>query len=307
MRMQLGRGPSRVVAAVLAAGALITGCGGPDQAGAAVIVGSDVVPLESVQSQLQVALKKPGSLDALTAQGGGPADVARSIVGRAVIHDLLQRRAAAEGLAVSDAQVDTRLEESGGVDAALQSSIYDLPTLRSRVRDDLLATALAEKSIGGLSVTADLVAVTSEADAQRIAMLLAAGGPAADALFGDPQTSARGTAYDAVTSPEAAGTVLFGTPVGGVVAFQPNQRQSTWIVFRVTDRRTDAPFDQQAISAISSTQKTTIGERLLQPDADRIGVRVNPRYGVWDPIQLRVVAEDERAGTIMLPGGTTQG
>jgi hypothetical protein len=265
------------------------------------------VPLESVQSQLQVALSRPERLAQLTAQGGGPADVARSIVGRAVIHDLLQRRAAAEGITVSDAQIDTRIEESGGLDAALQSFIYDLPTLRARVRDDLLAMALADKSVGGLSVKADLVAATSKSDAQRTAALLAAGGPAADALFGNPQTSAKGTVYDAVTSPEAAGTVLFGTPVGGVVAFQPDQRQSTWIVFRVTDRRTDAPFDQQAVSAISSTQKATIGERLLQPDADRLGVRVNPRYGVWDPIQLRVVAQDQQAGTILLPGGTPQG
>ncbi len=108
--------------------------------------------------------------------------------------------------------------------------------------------------------------------------------------------------YDAVTSPDAAGTVLFGTPVGGVVAFQPDQRQSTWIVFKVTDRRTDAPFDQQAVSAISSTQKVTIGERLVQPDAERLGVRVNPRYGVWDPITLRVVAADMQAGMILPPG-----
>jgi hypothetical protein len=85
------------------------------------------------------------------------------------------------------------------------------------------------------------------------------------------------------------------------VAFQPDQRQSTWIVFKVTDRRTDAPFDQAAVSAISSTQLVTIGERLLQPDADRLGVRVNPRYGVWDPIQLRVVAADKSAGSILFP------
>ena len=124
---------SRVVATVLVAGALVAGCGGgPDQAGAAVIVDGDVVPLESVQSQLEVALSRPDRLAALTAQGGGPADVARSIVSREVIHDLLRRRAAAEGITVSDAQIDTRIEESGGVEAALQSSIYDLPTLRNR-------------------------------------------------------------------------------------------------------------------------------------------------------------------------------
>ena len=303
MRMRV----KRVVVAVLAAGVLVGGCGGPDQAGAAVIVDGNVVPLERVQSQLDTALSRPDRLAALTAQGGGPADVARSIVSREVIHDLLQRRAAAEGIAVSDAQVDARLAESGGVQAALDSSIYDLPALRSRVRDDLIAMALADKSVGGLSVTADLVAVMSRDDADRTAKTLAAGGPAADALFGNPQTSARGTVYDAVTAPDAAGTVLFGTPVGGVVAFQPDQRQSTWIVFKVTDRRTDAPFDQQAVSAISSTQKVAIGERLLQPDADRLGVRVNPRYGAWDPIQLRVVADDMQAGMILPPAGAAAG
>jgi hypothetical protein len=294
---------SRVVATVLVAGVLVAGCGGgPDQAGAAVIVDGDAVPLESVQSQLEVALSRPDRLAALTAQGGGPADVARSIVSREVIHDLLRRRAAAEGITVSDAQIDTRLDESGGVDAALQSSIYDLPTLRNRVHDDLIAMALADKSVGGLAVTADLVASTSRADAEAVAQKLSAGGPAADALFGNPETSARGTVYNAVTAPDAAGTVLFGTPVGGVVAFQPDQRQSTWIIFKVTDRRTDAPFDQQAVSSISSTQKVTIGERLLQPDAQQLGVRVNPRYGVWDPIQLRVVADDRQVGLILPPG-----
>jgi hypothetical protein len=302
VRMRVGR----VMVGVLAAGILIGGCGGPDQAGAAVIIDGDVVPLEAVQSQLETALSSPERVAALNAQGGGPADVARSIVGREVIHDLLQRRAGAEGITVSDAQVDTRIDESGGADAALASTIYDLPALRSRVRDDLIATALAERSVGGLTVTADLVAATSRAEAERTAQILQAGGPAAEALFGNPQTSARGSVYDAVSSPEAAGTVLFGTPVGGAVAFQPDQRQSTWIVFKVTDRRTDAPFDQAAINAISSSQKVTIGERLLQPDAQRLGVRVNPRYGVWDPITMRVVADDQPPGIILPPAGPSE-
>lgn len=303
MRMQVGR----LIAAVAVVGTVITGCGGPPQAGAAVIVNGEAVPLERVQAQLGVALSRTERMAALTAQGGGPADVARNIVSRVVLHDLLQRRATEEGIVVSDVQVDERIEEMGGVDAALRASIYDLPALRERVRDDLIAIALAERSVGGLSVTADLVAATSRTAAEDTARALAAGGPAADALFANPQTSARGTVYDAVTSPDAASTVLFGTPVGGIVTFQPDQRQSTWIVFRVTDRRTDAPFDPQAISAISSTQLVAIGERLLQPDAERLGVRVNPRYGVWDPIPLRVVADDWHTGTIMLPGASVEG
>jgi hypothetical protein len=95
--------------------------------------------------------------------------------------------------------------------------------------------------------------------------------------------------------------VLFGTPVGGVVSFQPNPQQASWIVFRVTDRRTDVQSPPDALSSLSRTDLTAIGQRLLQPVADEVGVRVNPRYGVWDPIRMQVVAEDERAGEVLLP------
>lgn len=303
VRKQVGR----VAVAVAVVGAVVSGCGGPGQAGAAVIVGSDVVPLEAVQSQIDVALSKPDQVAQLTAQGGGTPDIARSIVTREIIHELLARRAAAEGIGVTDAQVEAELAENGGAEAVLASSLYDPSTLRQRVRDDLIASELGRRSVGGLAVTADLVAATSKADADAKAELLAAGGPAADALFVDQQNSAKGTVYQAAAAPDAAGTVLFGTPVGGVVAFQPNPRQSTWIVLQVTDRRTDAPSDPQATSSISRSQLIAIGERQLQPTADEVGVRVNPRYGVWDPIQLRVVAADQQAGTIRPPAPASAG
>jgi hypothetical protein len=260
-----------------------------------------VVPLTTVQRQLDVALNKPDQLARLAAQGGGPADISRSIVTQQIVHDLVNRRAAAEGIAVTDTQIDARIAEAGGLAAALQGSVYDVPQLRERIRDDLLAAALADRLVAGLSVRADLLAASSRADAVTVAKTLSAGGPAADALFGNPQTSAKDMVYDAVTQPDAAGTVLFGTPVGGVVAFQPDQRQSTWIVFKVTDRRTDAKVDPAALSAISSTEKVLIGERMLQGDAARLGVTVNPRYGVWDPISMRVVPSDQPAGLIMPP------
>jgi hypothetical protein len=297
VRMQVGR----VIAAVAVVGAVVSGCGGPDQAGSAVIVGSDAVPLERVQSQLDVALAKTDQIAQLTAQGGTPADLARSIVTREVLHDLLARRAAAEGIVVTDQQVDAQLADNGGAEAIVDGSLYDMTTLRERVRDDLVAAQLAQRSVAGLSVTVDLVAATSRDEADAKARALAEGGPAADALFGDPRTSARATTVQAASAPSDAGTVLFGVPVGGVVAFQPNPQQSTWIVFRVTDRRTDAPSDPAAVSSISQSELITIGERLLQPTAEELGIRVNPRYGLWDPIQLRVVAQDQQAGTVLPP------
>jgi hypothetical protein len=302
VRKQVGR----VAAAVAVVGAMVSGCG-LDQAGSAVIVGNDAVPLGRVQSQLDVALGKTDQIAQLTAQGGTPADLSRSIVTREVLHDLLQRRAAEDGIVVTDAQVEAELAGSGGADAIVDGSLYDASTLRQRVRDDLTAAQLAQRAVGGLAVTVDLVAATSRADADAKAQTLASGGPAAAALFGDPRTSARGETVQAAAAPNDAATVLFGVPVGGVVAFQPNPQQSTWIVFKVTDRRTNAPSDPAAVSSISRSQLINIGERLLQPDAEALGVRVNPRYGVWDPIQLRVVADGQQAGMILQPPAAAAG
>jgi hypothetical protein len=292
----------RVAVAVVAAGAVATGCGsGPSQVGSAVIVGDNAVSLESVQSQLATALSKPDQVAQLKQQGGSEADVARGIVTQQVLHDLLGRQAAAQNIAVTEQQVDSELADNGGADQVLDSSLYDLATLRDRVRDNLIAAQLARNVVGGLSVTVDLVAATSQADADAKAATLAAGGPAADALFTNADTSAKGQVIQAVNYPDDAGTVLFGTPVGQVVVFQPSAQQAGWIVFRVVDRRTDVASPTDAVNNLSQQQLVTIGERTLQPVADQVGITVNPRYGVWDPIQMRIVGADERAGEILTP------
>ncbi|MFC5232691.1 SurA N-terminal domain-containing protein [Pseudonocardia zijingensis] len=297
VRMQVGR----VAAAVAVIGAVISGCGGPVQAGTAVFVGDEAVPIERVQTRLDAALEKKDLIAQITAQGGTTADLARSVVTRAVMHELLGRRAEEEGIVVTDAQVDAQIAENGGADALLDGSLYDLPALRERMRDDLVAAQLAQREVGGLAVTADLVGAASREDAEAAARALQAGGAEAEALFADPNTSARGRTFDAISSPENASTVLFGLPVGAVVAWQPNPQQSTWIIARITDRRTDAPSDPAAVSGISQAQLVAIGERLLQPTAEQVGIRVNPRYGVWDPVQLRIVGEDQLAGTVLPP------
>jgi hypothetical protein len=295
--MQVGR----VAAAVAVIGAVVSGCGGPIQAGTAVFVGDNAVPIERVQSQLDTALAKKDLIAQITAQGGTTADLARSIVTRAVLHDLLERRAAQDGIVVTDAQIDAYIAENGGIDALLDGSLFDQPTLRELVRDELIAAQVAQREVGGLVVTADLVAATSRADADSAAATLQAGGPQADALFDDPRTARRDQTFTAAASPENASTVLFGVPAGSVIAFQPNPGQSQWIVARITDRRTDAPSDPAALSGMSQSQLAAIGERLVQPTADAVGIRVNPRYGVWDPVQLRIVAEGQQAGSVLPP------
>jgi hypothetical protein len=295
----VGGAAVRAVAAVVLVGALVSGCGGPNQVRSAVIIGSTSVPIEQVQSRLDVALGKTGAVAQLAASGVGPPEIARDLVTRTVLHDLLTRTAAAERITVSEADIDSTLEQGGGAEAALDQTLYDLPALRERVRDRIIAARYAQKEVPGLTVTADLIAATSEDDAEQKARVVAAGGPAADALFAEnPDTSRRGMPYQAATSPEAAATVLFGLPPGRTAYFQPSP-QSGWIVLRVTDRRTEPNADQSAVASLGESDLATIGERLLQPLAEQVGVRVNPRYGVWDPISLRVVPTDQVDGAIL--------
>ena len=291
----------RALAVVATVGVVVSGCGaGPSQVGSAVIIGTTSVPLEQVQSRLDVALGKTDVVAQLASSGVGAPDIARDVVTGAVMHDLLARTAATEGITVSEADVDAALQESGGADAALSQSLYDLSAIRERVRDRLIAVKHAQRIVPGLTITADLVAANSRDDAAAKARVLATGGPEADALFAsNPETSRRNMSYQAVRSPEAASTVLFGLPVGRTAYFQPSPQQGGWIVLRVTDRQEDANADPSAAASLGDSDLAAIGDRLLQPLSEEVGVRVNPRFGVWDPVSMRVVAADQQGGAIL--------
>lgn len=298
MRRRVGR----VVAAVAVVGAVVSGCGGgPSQVGSAAIVGSEVVPLDQVQSRLGVALAQTDVVAELAGQGVGTPDIARDVVTQAVLHELSERAAAAEGITVTPVDVDAELVARGGAEAVLERSLFDLPVVRERLRDELIVQRLAARHVNGLAVTADILGVTSREEAAEAARILAGGGPGADALFAqNPQISRRNVEYRASTTPDVASTVVFGTPAGRTGYFQPSPGQSGWIVFRVVERRTDAPpVGPDAVDRIGKAELVKIGRRLLQPLAVELGVRVNPRYGAWNQVALRVLGEDQLTGAVL--------
>ncbi|MEJ3652442.1 hypothetical protein WEH80_05510 [Actinomycetes bacterium KLBMP 9759] len=307
MRMQVGR----VLGAVAVVGVVISGCGGPSQVGSAVIVGDHSVSLGQVQSKIDTALANTDAVAQIKQQGFGPADIARNIVTNEVLHDLLQRRAAADKIVVDDAAVDAFLATQGGPAAVRQLDPFaDLDGIRTRVRDDLIAAELGRRSVAGLAVTIDLVGAASRDDAEKVAKALFAGGPAAEQALNPPPAPdgsvpvQRGrTLVAAAIAPQLTPgdptDVLFGAPVGSVGMLQSGA-QSGWTVFRIADRRTDAPVDPAALTAIGQAQFAQLGHRQVQTLADAVGVKVNPRYGVWDPITLRVVPKDA-VGVLLLP------
>lgn len=304
MRRQVGR----VVAAVAVLGAVLGGCGGPSQAGSAVIIGSDAIPIDVVQDQIAVALgpDKAQVLDALNQGAGGgvgPQEVAREIVTSAVLHDLITRRAAEEGLAVSDVDVDAALAARGSPEEVEQASIYVPDVLRERTRDNLLAVALGARYVDRLGVAVDVTGFETEAEAMAAADVVAAGGPGADAVFTNapPDRVARQEAV-AAENPAAASLFFFGTAAGSAIVVPPEPGNELWTLFRIDERRTDLVAQgPSAVDRFGEQDLQQIGYRMLQEASTALGVRVNPRYGVWDPIELRVVDEDRTAGTIVPP------
>lgn len=305
-RQVVGGVAARVIVLAVVIGALVSGCGsGPSQVGAAAIVGQVAVPTSDVEQRLDDALSRTEIVDQLTAQGITTADITRDIVTQSVIHQLSVDAALRYGIVVTEADVDAELAALGGTDAVLERFLGDVDTARERVWDQLVAEKLAEQQINGLAVTVDIAGLASRSEAESVARLFAAGGPAADAYFAEnPDTSRRGYEYRASANPEVAVSAVFGTAVGGAGWFQPVPGQQSWIAFRVLDRRTDAPPvapEVDVVQQIGRAGLAEIGLRLLQPVADEVGVRVNPRYGVWDPVAMRVVGEEQLSGGLLPP------
>lgn len=304
MRIRMGR----LVASAVVVGAVVSGCGsGPSQVDSAVILGQDSISLTQMQDQLRTALGRTDMVQRITQQGGTTEQISRDVVTAAVMHQLLERAARTEGITVTEAQVAAETTALGGTEAVLGRTLFDEENLHDAVWDRLAATELGRKYADRLSVTVDVALTTTQAEAGAKARTVAAGGPAAEAVFDDRNTAARNQVLRVGQDPTLGATAAFGTPPGHVVAFEPSPGQAVWAVMRVTQRSTDAPpSEPSVVSSTDSDSLAAIGQRLVQPLSDQLAVAVNPRYGVWDPVQMRVVAPEERGG-VLLPVQTGRG
>jgi hypothetical protein len=295
VRSQVGR----VVAAVAVVGAMVGGCGsGPSQAGSAVIIGSGAIPLATVQDDIATALSPDKAGIAAEAGLTDPEAVARYVVSDAVRSDLLTRRAEQEGIVVTDEQVDAALATAEGGAAA--GSLYAEDRAREETRDQLTAVALGARYLDRLGVALQVAVLPTEDEAMATARALAEGGAVAEAaLAGLPPDSRQSLE---VTAAQALGQFPlypFGTAEGAVVVTRPAQEGLDYEVVRIVEQRDLPAAGPSAVDQVRVNQLAAFGYQLLQPDATALGVRVNPRYGVWDPLQMSVVAEGETIGTVV--------
>ncbi len=299
--------PGAVLAAAALALAVLAGCGtGPSQVGAAAIVGDRAVPLDEVQQQLNTVLSKEGpEAKAQLKAGNQLDDVSRQIVSLEVQHELLTIMAQRERLSVDAQQVTSLIDELGGAEAASQGTIYTAGDFRARARDQLLAVELGREYLPRLAVTVDYTTVGTRAAAeQRVAQLAAAGAAGAREQIRADIESGGAAALDqrivAARNPSFASAPIFGVQQGTVVAFPSDQQAGSWLVMVVTSRSTTGGSQRAGeVEGLDESLLAAAGLRQLAITAERVGVRLNPRYGVWDRVSLQAVPNaDETTGFI---------
>lgn len=296
------RGPLRAVAVAAAIVGMLVGCGsGPSQIGAAALVGGTVIPVDRVQQQLDIVLTKEGEQAKTQLVAGSQLDdVSREILTQAVRHELLAVAARREGLSVDDEQITDVLGQLGGPEMASAGTVYDAQGIRTRARDQLLAVELGRKYLPRLSATVDYTtAGTRTAAMQRVQQLSEAGSERArEIIAADAEQGVAALDQDiiAAENPGLAAAPIFGVDEGTVVAFTSDEDAGSWLVMVVTDRSTNTQGGGE-VDELGPALLEAAGLRQLAPVAKDLGVRINPRYGVWDPMSVRVAPnENETAG-----------
>ena len=306
----------RSVAATVAAvstAVLLAGCGsGPSQVGAAAIVGNTEISIEYVQSWWDRVLANRELKEQVRANGQFD-ELGRVIVREAIRHELLRQTAAREGLRYDEAQVSELIEALGGEQAAVEvtQSIYDRNTIRERARDQLLAVALARKyfdttvrydfTVAGSREQALAKARELAADPDKARSIIEADGRAGAAVGLDQRQSIGDNVDSVLQSP------LFSVPAGNVLAFPDSDAasQGQWIVAVLRERTSGGSQSRQpgatTVDRVNESRLEGIGLRLLGLYSRDIGVRMNPRYGVWSHEYVAAAQTEGEIPAIVVP------
>lgn len=280
---------------------LVAGCGtGPSQVGAAAIVGDSVIPLQQVQQRLDVIRKKEPDAQKLQEQHKFD-EVSRIAMSNYLRHELLVRAADRQGVTVSEDAVTKALADAGGPEVASEGTVYDATTIRERVKDQLLAVELARKYVDKMEVTFDYFYAKDDTDAKDKAKQVEKD-PAKMAEFvkaapqspDGQQLAGQGEKVHSAEAPKFAATPLFGVAPGTVVAFAPEQGNAQWIVAYVTEFKDNArPRGEVSTEQLALRTLESIGVRLAQRLAGDPEIKVNPRFGVWDPSGIACAASEQ--------------
>lgn len=305
------RTPRRLALAAVAA-LLLSGCGdGQLRPGAAALVGDERITSDTLRQVVDRGLADPQAEQQFGADRAG---YQRQILSRLVNREVLEAAATAEGVTVTQGQVDAQIEQfvqQVGTRASLeeqaaQSGIAPVD-LTDFVRDIVLDMLLNEELTAGIVVPrAELQAAYDQNIAQydqvSSAHILVPDEATArmllDQVRADPSRfAALAAEFSTDTGNKDSGgdlglagrgqfvppfeEVLFSTPSG---SFGIAQTQFGWHVIAVGERKTTtlAEATPELRTAVLEERGQQETQELLRRTAQRIGVRVNPRFGRWN-------------------------
>lgn len=297
---------------VLATILVVAGCGsGPSQVGSAVIVGDAAVPVSQVRDALQWQLDHVPRVRDLQ-DSGKLAQVSRQLVQRRVVHELLGVAAEKTNLRADEREVSELIDSAGGTEAVADDAGVAPKRVRRLATDQVLLRGLGENYLRGTTVsfmggmiTSEGSSGTAEDKARELArQIVSHPDRAAELLKGtdQPVHEKDFALTDAVRqTPELAMSALFGSEPGTVLVIQPSQARGGWLVALVTGRTADSSVastsSDKLPDELNDQLVSQVGLRMLQPVADEVGVKINPRYGVWDPTAMDIApSEQELAG-----------
>ncbi|HJQ45019.1 MAG TPA: hypothetical protein VJ870_01680 [Amycolatopsis sp.] len=315
----------RALVAVLAACLLLAGCGsGPSQVGTAVYLGGRTVSIDRVQQLIDKAVQEQPAAQDLARQHKLD-QLGREVVRQLIVHQTVSQTAEMDGVGIAPQQIEQVLAQNPFATAVstantdpsqlAQQIVYRVRDPREVISDQLLLQSLGAQYFGKMTVTFDYTSVVSDDGGANPVTMREKAFAKAERMAADPGAAAQVIKADAaagqetgvdekvpaVQAPDLAGMVLFGVPAGTVVAFQPSAAQPVWIVAIVRGRDLTTQQSVDQTSEPTSTQLAGVGLRLLQTYVDQAGLKVNPRYGVWDPASLTVVANEGETTGLALP------
>ncbi|WP_092979606.1 SurA N-terminal domain-containing protein [Actinopolyspora lacussalsi] len=301
----------RLIIALLAA-CLLAGCGSqPSKIGSAALVGDQAIPVSTVQQRFEAVVGERPQLREQLDEQGRKDELARQIAAFTVRQKLAEVAARRQNLRVSEQEITQWAQQRGGARAATEGTIFTADEVRSVARSLVLMRKLGSKHLTSTSVVFDYTSATSRAEAERKANRMARGPEQAAELIrqerseGVPAGSGRELSASRALS-FAAQTPLFAADEGTVLAFPGPGRQSAgqWLVARITERTTGNGDGQSSTPSLGSQGEQltqAFGSRLLGLTAQRVGVELSPRYGVWDSLELTVAPDEGQTSGFRIP------
>jgi hypothetical protein len=331
--------PALVAALAVLGGALTACASGPNQVNSAVIIGDRVISVDDVQRRLDETLKvEPAAKD--LAKNHKLDLVSRGIVDQLVRHELLAEAARRDGLTVSEKDLADLTAGTAPAQDPVQRSVEAAFDPKEIAKDRLLTVSLGQKNLDKVQLTLDGVAMQTPgftkqkaidlakqmaAQPDKAAALGQAAGAGAGGQQGPQPLSAfpwnairvyAGAAQQASQSGQAPPVEallppIFAAPSNSVIVLSlgsgENAASAGYLVALVKRANGGVPSqDATFANQVPADWRFALGEHLLGPLVKELGLRVSPRYGVWDDLAVGLAPSDAEKVGVLLPAGNAR-